>query len=31
AKPGEGVDHVDGNSKNNSPSNLKKYKLIIIS
>jgi hypothetical protein len=27
AKPGEGVDHLDGDSKNNAPSNLKKYKL----
>lgn len=27
AKKGEGVDHKDGNSKNNAPSNLRKYKL----
>jgi hypothetical protein len=26
AKKGEHVDHKDGNSKNNSPSNLKKFK-----
>lgn len=27
AKKGEGVDHKDGDSKNNAPSNLRKYKL----
>lgn len=27
AKKGEGVDHIDGDSKNNSPSNLRKFKL----
>ena len=27
AKKGEGVDHKDGNSKNNKPSNLRRFKL----
>lgn len=27
AKKGEGVDHKDGDSTNNAPSNLKRYKL----